>query len=118
MKRQLNQLALLAALTTAVPGLAAAHGPKVCQVNTLHGQYIFSAAGHTRANVDSPRVPKAIIRLEEEQLFAPLHLAEAETIDKVIVHHPDRLHVGVDHGGAHETESAFLQVLAERLGRR
>src|SRR5258706_8554061 len=45
----------------------------------------------------------------------PQQLAVSETIDKVIVHHPDRLHVGVDDGGADEAESAFLQILAERV---
>src|SRR6266850_6069944 len=43
-------------------------------------------------------------------------LAIAETIDKVIVHHADGLHVGVDDRRTNETESALLEVLAERIG--
>ena len=63
MKHQLKQLAVVAALIMAVPGFATAQGPKACRVQTVHGQYIFSATGHTRANLESPWVPKAIIEV-------------------------------------------------------
>src|SRR5262245_16368272 len=54
----------------------------------------------------------------DSKLFAPLHLVVAKTIDKVIVHHDERLHVGLHDRGAHEAESAFLQILAELVGLR
>ena len=43
-------------------------------------------------------------------------LAIAETVHQVIVHHPDRLHVGVDDRRTNETESALFEVLAEGIG--
>src|SRR6267154_5414929 len=39
-----------------------------------------------------------------------------ETIDDVIVHHSNRLHVGINDRRADEAESAVLEVLAECLG--
>src|SRR5660398_99755 len=38
------------------------------------------------------------------------HLPPAETIHRVIVHHADRLHVGVADGAANETEPAPFEV--------
>ena len=45
-----------------------------------------------------------------------LDLAITETIDQVIVHHSDGLHVGINDSRTNETESAMLQVLAECIG--
>src|SRR5258708_105010 len=56
--------------------------------------------------------------MDGASLFGPLHLAVSETVDQVIVHHPDRLHVGVDDGRADEAEPALLEILAERVGLR
>src|SRR5437762_3880329 len=43
-------------------------------------------------------------------------LSISKTVDEVIVHHADCLHVRVDDGGTDETESAALEILAERVG--
>src|SRR6266446_4147019 len=39
-----------------------------------------------------------------------------ETIDEVIVYHSNGLHVGIHDRRTNETESAMLEVLAERIG--
>jgi hypothetical protein len=39
-----------------------------------------------------------------------------ETIDEMIVHHSNGLHVGIHDGRTDETESATLKVLAEHIG--
>src|SRR5258705_3254764 len=46
----------------------------------------------------------------------PPHVTISETVDQVIVHHADRLHVRVDHGGSDEAEAAPLEGLAELVG--
>src|SRR5258706_50919 len=46
----------------------------------------------------------------------PPHVTISETVNQMIVHHTDRLHVRVNHGGSDEAESATLQVFAERVG--
>ena len=51
-----------------------------------------------------------------KRLIVALHLAVSETVDEMVVHHPDRLHVGVDDGRSDEAETAFLQILAESVG--
>jgi hypothetical protein len=51
-----------------------------------------------------------------KRLIVPLHLAVSETVDEMVVHHPDRLHVGVDDGRSDEAETALLQILAESVG--
>jgi hypothetical protein len=51
-----------------------------------------------------------------EWLIVPLHFAVSETVDQVIVHHPDRLHVSVDDGRADKAESPAFQILAEGVG--
>src|SRR5260370_26716161 len=43
-------------------------------------------------------------------------LSITETIDEVIVYHSDGLHVGINDCRTNETESAMLEVLAERIG--
>ena len=43
------------------------------------------------------------------------HVAIAETLDRVIVDHPDSLHVRVDHGRSNEAEAAALEIAAERV---
>lgn len=45
--------------------LVAMAGSDPCRVKALKGQYVFSATGSTRANLDSPWVPKAIVELLE-----------------------------------------------------
>jgi hypothetical protein len=40
-----------------------------------------------------------------------------ETIDEVIVYHSNGLHVGIHDRRTNETESAMLEILAERIGR-
>ena len=39
-----------------------------------------------------------------------------ETIDEMIVYHSNSLHVGIHDCRTNETESAMLEVLAERIG--
>src|SRR5437879_13138341 len=46
----------------------------------------------------------------------PDDLRITETIDEVIVHHSNGLHVGINDCRTNETESAMLEVLAERIG--
>src|SRR5690349_3469766 len=45
-----------------------------------------------------------------------LNLAVAVTVDEMIVHHADCLHVRVDHRRSDEAEPAALQILAEGVG--
>src|SRR4029079_13374714 len=45
----------------------------------------------------------------------PANLAIAETVDQMVVHHSDRLHVGVDDGRTNEGKSATFEILAERV---
>src|SRR6266403_4698285 len=52
----------------------------------------------------------------KSRLPIPPDLPITETIDEVIVYHADRLHVGIHDRRPHETESAMLKVLAERVG--
>lgn len=51
----------MAAMLLSISGAAVAHGPKGCKHGILRGQYVFSATGFTRTNLDSPWVPKAIV---------------------------------------------------------
>ena len=44
------------------------------------------------------------------------NLSISETVDKVIVHHADRLHVRINDGRTDEAESPPLEILAERVG--
>ena len=44
------------------------------------------------------------------------NLSITETVDEVIVHHADRLHVRINDRGADEAESPALEILAERIG--
>ena len=46
----------------------------------------------------------------------PLNFAITKTTDQVIVHHPDRLHMGVNNRRTDEEESSMLEVLAEGIG--
>src|ERR1700737_1095022 len=46
----------------------------------------------------------------------PLDLPITETIDEVIVHHSDGLHVRISDRRADEAESPVLEILAECLG--
>src|SRR6266446_3972743 len=48
------------------------------------------------------------------KLFGDFPISEA--VDEVIVDHPDCLHVCMDNGGTHKTESALFQVFAEQFG--
>jgi hypothetical protein len=52
--------AALGALCLSAP-LVAMAGGEPCRVKSLKGLYVFSATGYTRANLDSPWVPKAIV---------------------------------------------------------
>src|SRR5437899_160121 len=45
-----------------------------------------------------------------------LELPITETIDEMIVYHSNGLHVGIHDRRTNETESAMLEVLAERIG--
>src|SRR5258708_12808608 len=45
-----------------------------------------------------------------------LELPITETIDEAIDYHPNGLHVGIHDRRTNETESAMLEVLAERIG--
>ena len=51
---------VLGALCLSAP-LVATAGGELCRVKSLRGLYVFSATGYTRANLDSPWVPKAIV---------------------------------------------------------
>src|SRR6185369_10006101 len=66
----------------------------------------------------APRVDRPRLRVDGARVgdLGRAHLPISKAVDQVIVHHPHRLHVGVNDGGAHEAESALLQVLAERIG--
>lgn len=44
------------------------------------------------------------------------NLPISETVDKVIVHHANRLHVRINDGRPYEAESPTLEILAERIG--
>src|SRR5437868_4143011 len=46
----------------------------------------------------------------------PPNLSISETVDEVVVHHADRLHVGIHDGGTDEAESPALEILAEYVG--
>jgi hypothetical protein len=46
----------------------------------------------------------------------PPHITISETVNQMIVHHADRLHVRVNHRGSDEAESATNEVFAERVG--
>ena len=51
----------------------------------------------------------AVVRTSAATLTRqPSHFLIAKAIDRVIVHHPDGLHVGVDDGWPHEFEAALL----------
>ena len=46
----------------------------------------------------------------------PTNLSIPETVDEVIVHHPDSLHVRINDRRADEAESPNFEILAERIG--
>jgi hypothetical protein len=46
----------------------------------------------------------------------PPNVTISETVDEMIVDHPDGLHVAVDRGGSDEAESSPLQIATERIG--
>ena len=45
----------------------------------------------------------------------PPNLSISKTVDEVIVHHADRLHVRINNGRTHERESAAFEILAKRV---
>ena len=45
-------------------------------------------------------------------------LGVAETVRRMVIHQPHRLHVRVDDGGPHKTEAALFQILADRIRQR
>jgi len=51
----------LCAIGMSAPLLATAHNLP-CRTERLNGLYVFTATGYTRANLDSPWVPKAIVQ--------------------------------------------------------
>jgi len=55
-----KKCAVGAALLLCIPGFALADGPKGCSYDTLRGQYVFTAAGFSRA-ADGSWFPKAIV---------------------------------------------------------
>jgi hypothetical protein len=68
----------------------------------------------------SPRRQKAAIRQRHRNRRSILYsvlpdFPIPETINEVVVHHADRLHVCIDDGGSDEGESAMFKVLAERV---
>jgi hypothetical protein len=46
----------------------------------------------------------------------PLDLSIAKTINNVVVHHAEGLHVRIDDRGADEGEPAYFKILAEGIG--
>jgi hypothetical protein len=46
---------------------------------------------------------------------SPPNLSIAETVDEVIVHHADPLHVRINDGRTNEAESPLLEILAKRV---
>jgi hypothetical protein len=52
----------LGALCLSAPLWAQAQG-EPCRAERLKGEYVFSTTGYTRANLESPWVPKAIVEL-------------------------------------------------------
>src|SRR6266702_3213523 len=47
--------------------------------------------------------------------FEPLNLSIPETINNVVVHHADRLHMCIDHRRAHKCETPAFKIFAERV---
>src|SRR6266566_2271885 len=46
----------------------------------------------------------------------PPNLSISKTVDEVIVHHADRLHVCINDGRTNEAESPVFEILAKRVG--
>src|SRR5712691_8413739 len=46
----------------------------------------------------------------------PPNLSISKTVDEVIVHHADRLHVRINDGRTNEAESPVFEILAKRVG--
>src|SRR5439155_16027428 len=49
-------------------------------------------------------------------LIDPPNFSISETVDKMIVHHADRLHVRINNRRTDKAESSALEILAERVG--
>ena len=50
-----------------------------------------------------------------EKLLAHRWRRRKKTFSRVVVHQPNRLHVGIDNGTADETKAAFLEILRKRV---
>jgi len=50
-----------------------------------------------------------------EDRIQPPNLSISKTVDEVIVHHADRLHVRIDDGRTNEAESPAFEILAKRV---
>jgi hypothetical protein len=50
-----------------------------------------------------------------DQLLAHRWRRRKKTFSRVVVHQPNRLHVGIDNGTADETKAAFLEILRKSV---
>src|ERR1700720_278850 len=59
----------------------------------------------------APRLPRGHV----VTYIQPPNLLISETVDEVIVHHADRLHVCINDGRTNEAESPGFKILAKRV---
>jgi hypothetical protein len=64
-------------------------------------------------------VPSASAALRQvgalEDRIRPANLSISETVDEMIVHHADGLHVRIDNGRTNKAESPAFEILAKRV---
>lgn len=91
MKHVIKNCTVGISLLLCIPGLALANGPKGCKHDMLKGQYIFTAAGFSRA-ADATWFPKAIVEYMDVKgdgtLSVPAATIANRTNDGAVVQQP------------------------------
>jgi hypothetical protein len=92
MNRRIKKWAVGVSLVICIPSIAVAHGPKGCKHDMLKGQYVFTATGFSRADVNAPWFPKAIVEYMDVKgdgtLSVPAATIANRTNDGAVVQQP------------------------------